>query len=160
MRIGSGYDVHRFGPGDRVRLGGVTIPHSHGLVAHSDGDVLLHALMDALLGAAALGDIGRHFPPGDARYAGADSRQLLREVARLVAAQGFTVANCDLTLVAESPRIGAHREAMVANIAADLGIEPGRVNVKATTSEGLGALGRGEGVAAQAVALLTEAHGR
>ncbi len=160
MRIGSGYDVHRCGPGARVRRGGVPSPHSHGRVAHSDGDVLLHALMDALLGAAALGDIGRHFPPGDARYAGADSRQLLREVARLVAAQGFTVANCDLTLVAESPRIGAHREAMVANIAADLGIEPGRVNVKATTSEGLGALGRGEGVAAQAVALLTEAHGR
>ena len=160
MRIGSGYDVHRFGPGDRVRLGGVTIPHSHGLVAHSDGDVLLHALMDALLGAAALGDIGRHFPPGEPRFAGADSRQLLREVARLVAAQGFSVANCDLTLVAESPRIGPHREAMVANIAADLGIERERVNVKATTTEGLGALGRGEGIAGQAVVLLTEAHGR
>jgi len=160
MRIGHGHDVHRFGPGDRVRLGGVTIPHTHGLVAHSDGDVLLHALMDALLGAAALGDIGRHFPPGDARFAGADSRLLLREVARLVAAQGFSVANCDLTLVAESPRIGPHREAMAANIAADLGIERGRVNVKATTAEGLGALGRGEGVAADAVVLLNEAHAR
>jgi 2-C-methyl-D-erythritol 2,4-cyclodiphosphate synthase len=160
MRIGSGFDMHRFGPGDRVRLGGVTIPHTHGLVAHSDGDVLLHALMDALLGAAALGDIGRHFPPGDPRYAGADSRELLRDVARLVAAQGFAVANCDLTLVAESPRIGMHREAMVANIASDLGIERRCVNVKATTAEGLGALGRGEGLAAGAVVLLTEAHGR
>ncbi len=160
MRIGSGYDVHCFGPGESVRLGGVTIPHTHGLVAHSDGDVLLHALMDALLGAAALGDIGRHFPPGDSRFAGADSRRLLREVARLVAAQGFSVANCDLTLVAESPRIGPHREAMVANIAEDLAIERGRVNVKATTTEKLGAIGRSEGIAAQAVVLLTEAHGR
>ena len=160
MRIGSGFDVHRFGPGDQVRLGGVTIPHDRGLVAHSDGDVLLHALMDALLGAASLGDIGRHFPPGDARFAGADSRGLLREVARLVASQGLSVRNCDLTLIAESPRIGPHREAMVANIADDLGIAPGCVNVKATTSEGLGALGRGEGVAAQAVVLLAEAHGR
>ncbi len=160
MRIGSGYDVHRFGPGDRVRLGGISIPHDRGLLAHSDGDVLLHALMDALLGAAALGDIGRHFPPADARFAGADSRLLLREVARLVAAQGYGVANCDLTLVAESPRIGPHREAMAANIAADLGIDAGRVNVKATTAEGLGALGRGEGIAAQAVVLLVEAHAR
>jgi 2-C-methyl-D-erythritol 2,4-cyclodiphosphate synthase len=160
MRIGSGYDVHRFGRGDSVRLGGVTIPYERGLVAHSDGDVLLHALMDALLGAAALGDIGRHFPPNDARYAGADSRGLLREVARLVAARGFGVANCDLTLIAEAPRIAAHREAMAANIAADLGIDPGRVNVKATTAEGLGALGRSEGIAAHAIVLLTEAHVR
>ena len=160
MRIGSGFDMHRFGPGDRVRLGGVTIPHTHGLVAHSDGDVLLHALMDALLGAAALGDIGQHFPPGDPRYGGADSRKLRRDVARLVAAKGFGVANCDLTLVAESPRIAMHREAMVANIASDLGIERRCVNVKATTAEGLGALGRGEGLAAGAVVLLTEAHER
>jgi len=160
MRIGSGYDVHRFGSGDSVRLGGVTIPHERGLVAHSDGDVLLHALMDALLGAAALGDIGRHFPPNDARYAGADSRELLREVARLVAAQGFGVVNCDLTLIAEAPRIAAHREAMAANIAADLGIDRGRVNVKATTAEGLGALGRAEGIAAQAIVLLAETHAR
>ncbi len=160
MRIGSGYDVHRFGSGDSVRLGGVTIPHERGLVAHSDGDVLLHALMDALLGAAALGDIGRHFPPGDPRYAGADSRELLREVARLVAARGFGVANCDLTLIAEAPRIAAHREAMAANIAADLGIDRGRVNVKATTAEGLGALGRAEGIAAQAVVMLAETHAR
>jgi 2-C-methyl-D-erythritol 2,4-cyclodiphosphate synthase len=160
MRIGTGYDVHRFGPGDHVRLGGVSIPHDRGVVAHSDGDVLLHALMDALLGAAALGDIGRHFPPGDARFAGADSRALLREVARLVTAQGFAVANCDLTLVAEAPRIAGHREGMVANIAADLGIAPDRVNVKATTAEGLGALGRGEGIAAQASVLLVDAHAR
>lgn len=160
MRVGTGYDVHRFGPGDHVRLGGVSIPHDRGIVAHSDGDVLLHALMDALLGAAALGDIGRHFPPGDARFAGADSRALLREVARLVAARGFTVANCDLTLVAEAPRVAGHREAMAANIAADLGITPDRVNVKATTAEGLGALGRGDGIAAQAVVLLLDAHAR
>jgi 2-C-methyl-D-erythritol 2,4-cyclodiphosphate synthase len=159
MRIGSGYDVHRFGPGNVVRLGGVIVPHDRGVVAHSDGDVLLHALMDALLGAAALGDIGRHFPPGDARFAGADSRALLREVVRLVAAGGWRIANCDLTLVAESPRIAPHREAMVANIAADLGIPRDCVNVKATTPEGLGAFGRGEGLAAQAVVLLVEAHG-
>jgi 2-C-methyl-D-erythritol 2,4-cyclodiphosphate synthase len=160
MRIGSGYDVHRFGSGDSVRLGGVRIPHERGLVAHSDGDVLLHALMDALLGAAGLGDIGRHFPPDDAHFEGADSRELLREVARLVAARGFGVANCDLTLIAEAPRIAAHREAMAANIAADLGIDCGRVNVKATTAEGLGALGRAEGIAAQAIVLLAETHAR
>jgi 2-C-methyl-D-erythritol 2,4-cyclodiphosphate synthase len=159
MRIGSGYDVHRFGAGDHVRLGGVAIPHSQGLVAHSDGDVLLHALMDALLGAAGAGDIGRHFPPGEARYAGADSRGLLREVANKIASLGFAVVNCDLTLIAEAPRIGAYRDAMCANIAADLGIPRDRVNVKATTAEGLGALGRAEGIAAQAVVLLREAHG-
>jgi 2-C-methyl-D-erythritol 2,4-cyclodiphosphate synthase len=160
MRIGHGYDVHRFGPGERVRLGGVDIPHSQGLVAHSDGDVLLHALMDALLGALAAGDIGRLFPPGDARWAGADSRGLLRTVATEIAERGFTVVNCDLTLIAEAPRIGAHSEAMCANIASDLGIPRDRVNVKATTAEGLGALGRAEGIAAQAVVLLQEAHGR
>jgi 2-C-methyl-D-erythritol 2,4-cyclodiphosphate synthase len=157
MRIGHGYDVHRFGPGTSVRIGGVSIPHDHGVVAHSDGDVLLHALMDAILGAAALGDIGVHFPPGDARYAGADSRALLRDVARLAAGAGFRVGNCDLTLVAESPRIGPHRAAIVANVAADLGIAPACVNVKATTAEGLGAIGRGEGLAALAVVLLVEA---
>jgi 2-C-methyl-D-erythritol 2,4-cyclodiphosphate synthase len=157
MRIGHGYDVHRFGPGASVRLGGVEIPHSQGVIAHSDGDVLLHALMDALLGAAALGDIGQHFPPGDARYAKADSRALLREVARLVASRGFAVANCDLTLVAEAPRIGPHRDAICANVAADLAIARERVNVKATTAEGLGALGRGEGLAAHAAVLLREA---
>ena len=158
MRIGHGYDVHRFGPGDAIRLGGVTIPHSRGVVAHSDGDVLLHALMDALLGAAALGDIGLLFPPGDARHAGADSRALLREVVGRVAAAGFAVENCDLTLVAEAPRIGAHRDAICATVAADLGIARDRVNLKATTAEGLGALGRGEGLAGHAVVLLRETH--
>ncbi|MEX0733424.1 MAG: 2-C-methyl-D-erythritol 2,4-cyclodiphosphate synthase [Steroidobacteraceae bacterium] len=159
MRIGSGYDVHRFGPGDQLRLGGVTIPHTHGLVAHSDGDVLLHALMDAMLGAAGAGDIGLHFPPDDARFAGADSRALLREVAKLVAARGFAVVNCDLTLIAELPRIGAHRDAICANIAQDLGLPRECVNVKATTAEGLGALGRAEGIAAQATVLLQELDG-
>ena len=156
MRIGSGHDLHRFGPGDHVMLGGVRIAHDRGLVAHSDGDVVLHALMDALLGAAGAGDIGQHFPDSDARWAGADSRALLREVGKLIGLRGFKIANCDVTLVAEAPRIAAHREAMCANIAADLGLERGRVNVKATTAEGLGALGRGEGVAAHAVVLLLE----
>lgn len=156
MRIGSGHDLHRFGPGDHVMLGGVRIAHGHGLVAHSDGDVVLHALMDALLGAAGAGDIGQHFPDDDARFASADSRALLRAVGRLVAARGFEVVNCDLTIIAEGPRIAAHREAMCANIAADLGLARGRVNVKATTAEGLGALGRGEGIAAHAVVLLLE----
>jgi 2-C-methyl-D-erythritol 2,4-cyclodiphosphate synthase len=156
MRVGFGYDVHRFGPGRSVRIGGVAVPHDRGVVAHSDGDVLLHALMDAILGAAALGDIGTHFPPGDARYAGADSRALLREVVRLAAAQGLAVGNCDLTLVAETPRIGPHRAAIVANVAADLGIAPACVSVKATTAEGLGAIGRGEGLAGQAVVLLVD----
>ncbi len=159
MRIGWGFDVHRFGPGDSVRLGGVVIPHSKGVIAHSDGDVLLHALMDALLGAAALDDIGVHFPPADPRFAGADSRALLREVARLVAGCGFSVENCDLTLIAEAPRIGAHRDAICENIAADLGIPRARVNLKATTTEGIGALGRGEGLAAQAAVLLRVANG-
>jgi len=157
MRVGFGYDVHRFGPGRSVRVGGVEIPHDRGVVAHSDGDVLLHALMDAILGAASLGDIGVHFPPGDARYAGADSRALLREVVRLAAAGGFAVGNCDLTLLAEAPRIGPHRAAIIANVAADLGIAPSRVGVKATTAEGLGAIGRGEGLAGHAVVLLVDA---
>ncbi|HLG52837.1 MAG TPA: 2-C-methyl-D-erythritol 2,4-cyclodiphosphate synthase [Steroidobacteraceae bacterium] len=156
MRIGTGYDLHRFGPGDHVMLGGVRIAHHCGLVAYSDGDVLLHALMDALLGAAGAGDIGQHFPDQDARWAAADSRRLLREVAALVAARGFAVVNCDLCVIAEAPRISDHREAMCANIAADLALERNRVNVKATTAEGLGALGRGEGIAAHAVVLLQE----
>jgi 2-C-methyl-D-erythritol 2,4-cyclodiphosphate synthase len=156
MRIGSGYDVHRFGPGDHVMLGGLRIPHARGVVAHSDGDVLLHALMDAMLGAAGAGDIGQHFPPGDARYAGADSRALLQQVVRMVAARGFAVENCDLTLVAELPRIAGHRDAICAAIADALGVERARVNLKATTAEGLGALGRAEGIAAQAIVLLRE----
>lgn len=156
MRIGSGYDVHRFRPGDHVMLGGQRIPHSQGVAAHSDGDVLLHALMDAMLGAAGAGDIGQHFPPGDARYAGADSRVLLAEVVRIVAARGFEVENCDLTLVAQVPRIAAYRDAICASIAGVLGIDRARVNLKATTTEGLGALGRSEGIAAQAIVLLRE----
>jgi 2-C-methyl-D-erythritol 2,4-cyclodiphosphate synthase len=158
MRIGQGYDVHRFGPGNAVRLGGVNIPHSSGVVAHSDGDVLLHALMDALLGAAALGDIGQLFPPADPRWAGADSRVLLRDVAGRVSGRGWSVANCDLTLIAEAPRIGPYRDAIIANVAADLGVPPDRVSLKATTAEGLGALGRHEGLAAQAAVLLTQAN--
>lgn len=156
MRIGSGHDLHRFGPGDHVMLGGVRIAHDRGLIAHSDGDVVLHALMDALLGAAGAGDIGQHFPDHDARFAGVDSRALLREVGKLIASRGFEVVNCDLTVVAETPRIAGHREAMCGNIAADLLLERGRVNVKATTAEGLGALGRAEGIAAHAVVLLRE----
>jgi 2-C-methyl-D-erythritol 2,4-cyclodiphosphate synthase len=159
VRIGFGHDAHRFGPGDSVRIGGVAIAHTQGVVAHSDGDVLLHALMDALLGAAALGDIGLLFPPGDVRYAGADSRALLREVAARVTARGFAIENCDLTLVAEAPRIGPHRDAICAAVAADLGIARDRVNLKATTVEGLGAIGRGEGLAGHAVVLLRDAHG-
>jgi 2-C-methyl-D-erythritol 2,4-cyclodiphosphate synthase len=159
MTVGSGYDVHRFGPGDRVRLGGVAVPHTHGVIAHSDGDVLLHGLMDALLGAAGAGDIGQHFPPGDPRFAGADSRELLREVLKIVAARGFEIVNCDLTLIAEAPRITAYREAICASIAALLDLERGRVNLKATTTEGLGALGRREGIAAQAIVLLREGDG-
>lgn len=156
MRVGIGYDLHRFGPGDHVLLGGVRIATTRGVVAHSDGDVLLHALMDALLGAAGMGDIGTHFPNNDPRFAGANSRALLAEVVRLIAARSLVVANCDLVLIAEEPRLAPHREAICANIAADLGIGRTQVNVKATTAEGLGALGRAEGIAAQAIVLLQD----
>jgi 2-C-methyl-D-erythritol 2,4-cyclodiphosphate synthase len=158
VRIGQGFDVHRFGPGDTVVLGGVRIPHTHALVAHSDGDVLLHALADALLGAIAAGDIGRHFPDSDPRWRGADSRVLLRECVRLVHAAGFRVGNADLTVIAERPRIAPHAAVMRANIAADLGCGADTVSVKATTTEGLGFTGRGEGIAAQAVVLLVRAE--
>ena len=154
MRIGSGIDVHAFGPGNFVTLGGVRITHSQGVVAHSDGDVIIHALCDALLGALAQGDIGQHFPDSDPRYRGADSRVFLREVAAKVRAAGLQVVNADVTVLAEAPRIGAHRATMAANLAADLGISTDRVNVKATTTEKLGYIGRGEGLAAQAVVLL------
>lgn len=154
MRIGSGYDVHAFGPGDHVVLGGVHIPHPAGLVAHSDGDAVLHALADALLGAIAAGDIGHHFPDTDPVWRNADSRALLRQVAALVAAAGFRVVNCDVTVLAEAPRIGPHRDAMRANIAGDLGLELAVVSVKASTNEGLGFIGRGEGIAAHAVVML------
>ena len=157
MRIGHGFDVHAFGEGDVVRVGGVSIPHERGVVAHSDGDVALHALCDALLGAAGLGDIGGMFPDTDAQWHGADSRDLLRAVVARVAAQGLRVANADLTIVAQAPRMATHIPQMRAHIAADLGIAAGRVNVKATTTERMGYIGRGEGLAAYAVALLEDA---
>lgn len=153
-RIGQGFDVHAFGPGDHVVLGGVRIPHSHGLKAHSDGDVLLHALCDALLGALALGDIGHHFPPDDPAWADADSRELLRAVAAMVHERGYQVANLDGTLICEQPKIAPHVDPMRNNIAADLGLDVGAVSVKATTTERLGFCGRGEGIAAVAVVML------
>jgi len=156
VRIGQGFDVHAFREGGRLILGGVEIAHSHGLVAHSDGDVLLHALCDALLGAAGLGDIGRHFPDSDAAYRGVDSRKLLRAVMDKIEQQGLAVGNADLTIVAQAPKLAPHVEFMCGNIAADLGVERGRVNVKATTTEQLGFTGRGEGIAAFAVVLLEE----
>lgn len=155
FRIGQGYDAHRFKEGDHVVLCGVKIPFDRGFAAHSDGDVALHALCDALLGAAALGDIGRHFPDTDARYQGIDSRVLLREVRQKVAGAGYTVGNVDVTVVAQAPRLAAHIQAMRANLAQDLEIPPDCVNVKATTTEGMGFEGRGEGISAHAVALLT-----
>lgn len=153
-RIGQGFDVHAFGPGDHVVLGGVRIDHSHGLEAHSDGDVLLHALMDALLGALALGDIGHHFPPHDSTWADADSRDLLRAVAAMVSDRGYQVVNLDATLICELPKIAPHITAMRDHIASDLGLEPQAVSVKATTTERLGFCGRGEGIAAQVVVML------
>ena len=156
MRIGHGYDIHAFTAGDHVMLGGVRIAHAKGLKAHSDGDVVLHALCDALLGAAALGDIGRHFPDTDPRWDGADSRLILRETVKLVASRGLKPSQVDITVIAEAPKLAAHVGAMCANIAADLALLADRVNVKATTHEGLGAIGRGEGLAAHAVALLDE----
>ena len=154
MRIGHGYDVHRFGEGEFITLGGVRIPHRFGLIAHSDGDVLLHALSDALLGAAALGDIGRHFPDTDPQFKGADSRALLRHVFGLVQAKGWQVGNVDATIVAQAPKMAPHIEAMRAHIAADLQVDLDQVNVKATTTEKLGFTGREEGIAVHAVALL------
>jgi 2-C-methyl-D-erythritol 2,4-cyclodiphosphate synthase len=154
MRIGSGYDVHAFGDGDHVVLGGVRIPHSRGVLAHSDGDVALHALCDALLGAMALGDIGEHFPDSDPRWKGADSRHFLRHCGLLVREHGWRFVNADLTILAEAPRIGPYREQMRQNIADDLGVRIDRIGLKATTTEGLGAIGRGEGLACQAIVLL------
>ena len=156
MRIGHGFDVHAFGEGDAVRVGGVSIPHKHGVVAHSDGDVALHALCDALLGAAGLGDIGGMFPDTDAQWKGADSRDLLRAVVARISEQGLRAANADVTIVAQAPRMAAHIPQMRERIAADLGIAAGRINVKATTTERMGYIGRGEGLAAYAVILLEE----
>ena len=154
MRIGHGYDVHRFCEGAFITLGGVQIPHKSGLLAHSDGDVLLHALCDALLGAAALGDIGRHFPDTDPAFKGVDSRSLLRHVQGLIQAKGYGVGNVDATIVAQAPKMAPHIETMRACIAEDLQIELDQVNVKATTTEKLGFTGREEGIAVHAVVLL------
>lgn len=154
MRIGHGYDVHRFGDGDHITLGGVRIPHRFGLVAHSDGDVVLHALSDALLGAAALGDIGKHFPDTDPQFKGADSRVLLRHILAQVKGKGWRVGNVDATIVVQAPKMAPHIEAMRAAIAADLEVGIDQVNVKATTTEKLGFTGREEGIAVHAVALL------
>lgn len=154
MRIGQGFDVHAFGEGRQVVLGGVTIPHTHGLVAHSDGDVVIHALCDAILGALALGDIGRHFPPDDERWRGVGSRHFLLHCAALALEQGYEIANADLTVICERPKVGPHAEAMRRNLAADLACAIGQVSVKATTTEKLGFCGRGEGIAASAVVLL------
>ena len=154
MRIGQGFDAHALVAGRKLVIGGVTIPHERGLHGHSDADVLLHAICDALLGAAALGDIGRHFPDSDPQYAGIDSRKLLRATAALLAASGWRVVNLDATIIAQEPRMAPHIPAMIANIAADLGVAPGDVSVKAKTTEKLGFTGRGEGIAAEAVALI------
>ena len=157
MRIGHGYDIHAFAAGDGLWLGGVRIEHDQGVAAHSDGDVVLHALMDALLGAAGQGDIGQHFPDSDARYRDASGRDLLQEVLQKVRAQSLRVVNVDVTVIAQAPRLAPHRAAMVRSMAQLLGLGEGRVNLKATTHEGLGALGRGEGIAAHAVVLLEAA---
>ncbi|MHB8678550.1 MAG: 2-C-methyl-D-erythritol 2,4-cyclodiphosphate synthase [Rudaea sp.] len=154
MRIGQGIDVHAFGPGDHVMIGGVHIALQHGVIAHSDGDVAIHALCDAILGALALGDIGQHFPPSDSRWRGADSRVFLRHCAALMRERGFTLGNADISIVCEVPKIAPYAAAMRANLASDLGCDVEQVSVKATTSEKLGFAGRGEGIAAFAVALL------
>ncbi len=153
-RIGHGYDVHPLVSGRRLVLGGVDVPHDKGLQGHSDADALIHAVCDACLGAAALGDIGRHFPDSDARYKGIDSRELLRQVRAQLAARGWVVVNVDSTIIAQAPRLAPHIPQMALNLAADLGIAPEQVNVKATTTERLGFAGREEGIAAHAVVLL------
>ena len=157
VRIGQGYDVHAFGEGDHVVMGGVRIAHGRGVLAHSDGDVVIHALCDALLGALALGDIGVHFPPSDPRWKGADSRVFLRHCSALLAERGWRLGNADITVVCERPKVAPHAAAMRANLAADLGADLDAVSVKATTSEKLGFTGRDEGLAAMAVALLVRA---
>ncbi|MEL0037818.1 MAG: 2-C-methyl-D-erythritol 2,4-cyclodiphosphate synthase [Halieaceae bacterium] len=155
MRVGHGFDVHAFGEGSEVILGGQRIPHGQGLIAHSDGDVVLHALCDALLGAAGLGDIGHHFPDSDPQFAGADSRQLLREASNKIKKHGWVVANADITVVAQAPRLASHIDAMRAHIANDLDVDYRAINVKATTTERLGYIGREEGIASHAVVLLS-----
>jgi 2-C-methyl-D-erythritol 2,4-cyclodiphosphate synthase len=154
MRVGQGYDVHALVAGRKLVVGGVQIPHAKGLAGHSDADVLLHAICDALLGAASLGDIGAHFPDSNPQYSGVDSRELLRATAKKVVAAGFRIVNVDSTIVAQAPRMAPHIAKMIGNIAADLGLEPAAVSVKATTTEKLGYIGREEGIAAQAIALV------
>ncbi len=154
MRIGQGFDVHAFGEGDHVMLGGVRVPHSQGVLAHSDGDVVLHALCDAMLGALALGDIGKHFPPSDPAWRGADSRRFLRAVAAMLAERGYELGNADITVVCEAPKVGPHAQAMRETIAADLGVDIDRISIKATTTETLGFTGRREGIAAFATVLV------
>jgi 2-C-methyl-D-erythritol 2,4-cyclodiphosphate synthase len=154
LRVGQGFDVHAFEAGSHVVLGGVRLTHTQGIRAHSDGDVLLHALCDALLGAAALGDIGMHFPDTDPKWRGADSRVFVRQVAKLLHERGYAIVNVDATVLADAPRLGQHRTTMCANIAADLQISVECVNIKATTSEGLGYIGRREGLACHAIALI------
>ena len=156
MRVGSGIDVHAFGPGDHLMLGGVRIAHTRGVLAHSDGDVVLHALCDALLGAAGLGDIGQHFPDSDPRWKGAASARFVSAVLAMLRGRGLVVVNADLTVIAETPRVAPHREAISREVARLLEVPVERVNLKATTTERLGFLGRAEGIAAQAVVLLSE----
>ncbi|MEW6446239.1 MAG: 2-C-methyl-D-erythritol 2,4-cyclodiphosphate synthase [Pseudomonadota bacterium] len=156
MRVGQGVDVHAFMEGDHVTLGGVRIAHDQGLKAHSDGDVLIHALCDALLGALALGDIGHHFPDTDPAFKGVDSRILLRRVMDELRLRGWGVVNADMTVLAEAPRLAPHLERMRANLSVDMGVDIGQVNIKATTAEGLGAVGRREGIVAHATVLLTQ----
>jgi 2-C-methyl-D-erythritol 2,4-cyclodiphosphate synthase len=158
MRIGSGIDVHAFGPGDFVMLGGVRVPHTHGVVAHSDGDVVLHALTDALLGAAGLGDIGQHFKDTDPRWKGADSKRFVRAVMDMLRARKLRVGNADVTVLAERPKLSPVRDDIRRQVAELLEVDPERVNVKATTTEKLGFLGRAEGIAAQAVVLLLDVN--
>lgn len=157
LRIGHGFDVHAFAEGRKLIIGGVDIPHDRGLLGHSDADVLLHAICDALLGAAALGDIGRHFPDSDPRYKGIDSRMLLRHVAGLLLQRGWRTGNVDATIIAQAPKMAPHIATMRTHVAADLGVEMDCVNVKATTTERLGFTGRGEGIAAEAVCLIVPA---
>ncbi len=160
MRIGCGFDAHRFAPKRPLILGGVEIPFGQGMLAHSDGDVLIHALCDALLGAAGLGDLGRHFPDHDPAYAGIDSRVLLRRIVAMLLDRDYHATNIDATIIAQQPKLAPYIAAMTDNLAADLGVEAGQINIKATTTEGMGFTGRGEGIAAYAVVLLTTDGGR
>jgi 2-C-methyl-D-erythritol 2,4-cyclodiphosphate synthase len=156
MRIGHGFDAHRLGPGLRLILGGVEIDHDHGLIAHSDGDVLVHALCDAILGAAAMGDIGKHFPDSSDEFKGVDSRILLRQVVSMIKESGYSVQNADMTIIAQAPKLAPYLEQMISNLSEDLLVADNRIKIKATTTEGMGYTGRGEGIAAHAVVLLSD----